>query len=108
MTPQQREEYLTVFSEPGALTGALNWYRAITSSLDGAESVAGPVEGVPTLFMWGTREGWVTDDALALQRELVNAPYSEFELDAGHFLMQDQPDAVVMAVMEHLGSAAHP
>jgi hypothetical protein len=26
---QQLEEYITVFSEPGALTGALNWYRAL-------------------------------------------------------------------------------
>lgn len=105
--PEDREEYLAVFSEPGALTGALNWYRAITSSLDGADLVAGPVEDVPTLFIWGTQEGWVTPDALVDQRGLVNAPYSELELDAGHYLMQEKPDAVVAAVIKHLGSGGH-
>jgi pimeloyl-ACP methyl ester carboxylesterase len=48
----------------------------------------------------------VSEDALVLQRELVNAPYSELELDAGHFVMQDQPDAVVAAVLAHIDSPA--
>ena len=100
-TARQREEYLAVFSEPGALTGALNWYRAITASLEGAEAVAGPVQ-VPTLFLWGTGEGWVTDAALEQQRKLVNAAYAELELDAGHFLMQEKPAEAVAAVMEHI------
>jgi len=103
-TPEQRDEYLAVFSEPGALTGALNWYRAITSSLEGAEAVAGPVT-VPTLFVYGEREGWVTDEALARQRKLVTGPYAELEVDAAHFVMQQQPEEVVAAVIEHLGGA---
>ena len=104
VTAEQRDEYLAVFSEPGALTGVLNWYRAITSSLDAGDDVAGPVE-VSTLFLWGTREGWVTEDALERQRKLAAGPYSELELDAGHFLMRDQTDATLAAVMEHLGQA---
>jgi pimeloyl-ACP methyl ester carboxylesterase len=105
-TTAQRDEYMAVFSEPGALTGALDWYRAIATSLGDAESLVGPVEGVPTLFLWGTREGWVTDEALELQRELVDAPYAERELDAGHFLMQDRPDEVVSSVMAHVLAGA--
>jgi len=104
VTAEQRDEYLAVFSEPGALTGALNWYRAIAGSLDAGDDVAGPVQ-VPTLFLWGTREGWVTEDALERQRALAAGPYAELELDAGHFLMRDQPEAVTVAVMEHLGQA---
>jgi pimeloyl-ACP methyl ester carboxylesterase len=100
--PAQREEYLAVFSEPGALTAALDWYRAITTSLAGPGADVGPVQGVPTLFLWGTREGWVSDRRLALQRELVNAPYDERELEAGHFLMQDRPAEVVAAVLAQL------
>jgi len=106
-TPEQRAEYLAVFSEPGALTGALDWYRAITSSLEGAEAVAGPVT-VPTLFLYGEREGWVTDKALAKQRMLVTAPYEELEVDAAHFVMQQQPDEVVAAVLEHLAGGELP
>ena len=29
-SPEQIEEYLRVFQQPGALTGALNWYRGMT------------------------------------------------------------------------------
>lgn len=105
-TPAQREEYLSLFAEPGALTAALDWYRAITTSLAGSDADVGPVEGVPTLFLWGTRESWVNANRLALQRELVRAPYVERELDAGHFLMQEQPEAVVAAVLAHLSRGA--
>jgi pimeloyl-ACP methyl ester carboxylesterase len=98
---------VATFSEPGALTAALNWYRAITSSLDGAEEVAGPAT-VPTLFVWGEREGWVTDDALARQRKLVTGPYTELEVDADHFVMQQQPAEVTAAVLAHLAGGDRP
>ena len=102
-TDAQRAEYVAVFSEPGALTGALDWYRAITLGLDGpdAGSLEGPV-ATPTLFLWGEREGWVTDEALARQRELVIGPYEELEVDAAHFVMQQQPAQVTEAVLAHI------
>lgn len=97
----QRDEYLAVFSEPGAATAGLNWYRAIFAGLDRGAEVAGPVP-VSTVFLWGTREGWVNPDALSRQRELVAGPYRELELDAGHFLMREQPAATMAAVLRHL------
>jgi pimeloyl-ACP methyl ester carboxylesterase len=101
MTDEQREEYLAVFSEPGALTATLNWYRAITAGLDRGNEISGPVS-VSTLFIWGKREFWVTPDALVRQRELATGPYTELELDAGHFVLQEQTRAAVAAVMDHL------
>jgi pimeloyl-ACP methyl ester carboxylesterase len=101
----QRAEYLAVFAEPGALTAALNWYRGITAGLDRGDEIAGSV-AVDTRFIWGSRELWVTPEALARQRELVTGPYSEVELDAGHFLLREKPQATVAAVLEHLRAAA--
>src|SRR3954452_22673516 len=40
------EEYVSVLSAPGALTAALNWYRAMSSS-DRVDPV-----GVPTTYVW--------------------------------------------------------
>lgn len=98
----QQDEYLAVFSEPGAMNATLNWYRAITLSLaSDTTSVAGPVE-VPTLFLYGTGEGWVSDIALERQRKLVTGPYREVEVEAGHFVLREQPDAVVDAVLAHI------
>jgi len=78
MPAELRDEYLAVFSEPGALRAALNWYRALTASLGAGDDVSGPVEG-PTLFLWGTREGWMNDGALERQRKLAAGPYAELE-----------------------------
>jgi len=50
MTAEQREEYLAVFSEPGALTATLSWYRAITAGFDRGDEISGPVS-VSTLFI---------------------------------------------------------
>ncbi len=100
-TPEQREEYLAVFAEPGALTAALNWYRAIPASLEVLDELEQPVQP-STLFLYGTREGWARPEAIERQRTLVAGPYEELELDAGHWLMQEQTEAVVAAVLAHL------
>jgi pimeloyl-ACP methyl ester carboxylesterase len=100
-TVEQRDEYLAVFSEPGALTAALNWYRAIPLSFEVLDELTPPIR-TSTLFVYGTREMWVTPDYLERQREFVAAPYQEIELDAGHWLMQEQTEAVVAAVLAHL------
>jgi pimeloyl-ACP methyl ester carboxylesterase len=100
-TGEQRDEYLAVFSEPGALTAALNWYRAIPASLEVLDELMPPVR-TSTLFIYGTREMWATPDYLERQREFMAGPYQELELDAGHWLMQEQTGAVVAAVLEHL------
>jgi hypothetical protein len=45
---------------------------------------------------------WVTPDYLERQRGFVTGPYEELELDAGHWLMQQQTEAVVAAILAHL------
>ena len=102
--PHHAEEYHAVFREPGALTGALNWYRAITTSLEDGERLSGPVH-VPTLFVWGTDEQWVTPERLQTQRTLMKGPYRELELEAGHWVLEARTEAVVRAVMATLREA---
>jgi pimeloyl-ACP methyl ester carboxylesterase len=100
----RRDEYVEMLSEPGALSATLNWYRAIPSGLG---SFAGQSFEVrpPTLFLWGRREGWVTAGRLEQQRALVRGSYDELELDAGHWLMQEQTRAVVERILGHLAAA---
>ena len=54
--PAEVEEYLQVFSEPGALTAALNWYRG-SRGLDPEDPdvTFGPVD-TPTLTIWGNQD----------------------------------------------------
>ncbi len=103
MTAAQRQEYLRVFSEPGAMTAALNWYRALDTSA--GEGVADPTIRRPVLFIWGNRDVAVSRYSVEAQARYLAGTYREVELDAGHWLMEEQPEVVVEAVLQHLAAA---
>jgi pimeloyl-ACP methyl ester carboxylesterase len=99
-----RSEAVAVLAEPGALSAALNWYRAIPSSLAGFAGESFEVQP-PTLFVWGTREGWVNPERLERQRALVRGAYHELEVDAGHWVVAEQTAPVVERILRHLREA---
>lgn len=101
MLEEQKSEYIKVFSEPKALTSALNWYRSMTLSQEGAE-IVDPLVAVPTLFLWGNNDPTVGALAVKSQAKYLTGPYQVIELDAGHWLLTDQPEAVIQAVLSHL------
>ncbi|MEM8767176.1 MAG: alpha/beta fold hydrolase [Pseudomonadota bacterium] len=94
------DEYLAIFSEPGALTAALNWYRA--SGLQAPAEGAALDVRVPTLFVWGNADPVVGQAALEAQRRHFDGNLREIELDAGHWLMEEAAQAVTEAVLSHL------
>lgn len=100
MTPQQREEYLRVFAEPGALTAALNYYRAIPLSRTSAAD-ASPDITRPTLFLWGNRDPAVGRTSVAAQRPFMKDTYREVELDGTHWLVEGQGPRVVEEILTH-------
>ena len=64
-TEDDRQAYLTAWSQPGALTGSLNWYRAAgigpptkaDAKARSFEPSAGPSKvNVPTLVIWGEKD----------------------------------------------------
>ncbi len=100
--PDQVAEYLSVFTQAGALTGALNWYRG-SRGIDprDADVTFGPVQ-TPTLLIWGNQDvaiGRVSvDDAASFMR----GPYRFVELDHGHWLIQEAPGRVCDEVVAHV------
>ena len=103
MPDHQVDEYVEVFSEPGALRAALNWYRAMPDRfLAGADIAAEVVQ--PVLYVFGTRDLQVftRKEVRDLQPQFVTGPYEQIELNASHWLIQEQPEDVVKAVMHHL------
>ena len=98
------EAYLSVFREPGALTGALNWYRATDAHrcalVDDSFHLA--KVGTPTLLIWGRDDPYVRRMGVDRATEYMTGPYGVLELEAGHWLVQEQFQAVSQAVLEHL------
>ncbi len=64
-----------------------------------------PAVEPPVLFVWGSGEFWVDDAARERQRALMPDRYTELEVDAGHFLIDEQEAQVVDAVLAHVRSA---
>jgi len=99
--PEQIEEYRRVFSEPGALRAALNWYRAYQfRALD-------PVDKIrpPTLFVWGHEDPAFSRIAANKTADYMDGAYRMRIVNAGHNLLLEIPDIVTQDVLAHLDAA---
>jgi pimeloyl-ACP methyl ester carboxylesterase len=95
-------EYLSVLSQPGALTGGLNWYRGSRGfDPEDPEVTFGPVQ-TPTLMIWGNQDAYIGRAAIEAAPAYMKGPYEFVELDAGHWLVQEQPEAVERLILAHL------
>ncbi|MFT4044550.1 MAG: alpha/beta hydrolase [Gordonia sp. (in: high G+C Gram-positive bacteria)] len=98
--PRSRiDEYVERFSEPGALTAALNWYRA--------GRPAGRIGHitVPTLYVWSTDDVAVGSTAALATADWVTAPY-HFEMfeDVSHWVVEEAAQALTGLLLDHLAA----
>lgn len=103
LDPELAERCAARFAERGAMTGPLNWYRALPYDLSGRSS---PVK-VPTLFVWGERDRSLNRWAAERTARYVKAPY-RFEVIAGgsHWLPATSADVLGPWINEHLELAS--
>jgi pimeloyl-ACP methyl ester carboxylesterase len=94
--------YVELLSAPGALTAALNWYRA-ASVADVTE--VGPVR-VPTLYVWSTEDRALGPVAAQATAGHVEGPY-RFEVLEGltHWVPDEAPHELAGLVLEHVRAA---
>lgn len=95
------DHYAARMQEPGAMTAALAWYRAIPLS---GGSGPGRVR-VPTTYVVGRRDPFFSGAAVTGTRELATGPFRLVELDAGHWLPESHPLAVADAVVAQVRSS---
>ncbi|GAA3211219.1 alpha/beta fold hydrolase [Dactylosporangium siamense] len=85
--------------QPGRLTGALNWYRAISGDdLDGLGSV-----GVPTTFVWSDRDVAISGPAARRCAAHVTGDYRFVTLEGvSHWIPDEAPEALLEAVLQRV------
>lgn len=94
------EHYVTRLRAPGALTGALNWYRAMESARDFPEVT------VPTTYLWSTADIALRRRGAELCGEYVDADYRYVELEGiSHWIPDEAPEAVADAVLDRIRHA---
>jgi epoxide hydrolase 4 len=112
-TAADRAAYLEAWSQPGALTGGLNWYRAAgvgPPAGDGAPTrslgdLARLTVRVPTLVVWGERDHVVAPRYAEMLREALPDGRLLFMTGIGHVPMCEAPEAVAAAVLHLLQEA---
>jgi pimeloyl-ACP methyl ester carboxylesterase len=94
------DEYVAVLSAPGALTAALNWYRAMSSS-DRVDPVT-----VPTTYVWSDGDVAIGRTAAEACANYVTGDYSFVEL-AGitHWIPEEAPEGLAAAILERIASS---
>jgi pimeloyl-ACP methyl ester carboxylesterase len=97
------EVFVKAMTDPGALTAALNWYRA-TSFEDEMMRDLGPVD-VPTMYVWSTEDIALGREAAEATGDFVTGPY-RFEVLEGvsHWIPEAAPERLSELLLDFIGS----
>ena len=95
----------TGFIEPvsttDALTGGMNWYRAMPFGIGGARGDT----TVPTTFIWGARDSFLTrTGAIETAAHVLGRYRFEVVEDGGHWLPETHPALVAELVADRIDS----
>jgi pimeloyl-ACP methyl ester carboxylesterase len=92
------DEYVTRMRAPGALTAALNWYRALPLDRGGLDPIT-----TPTLYVWGDADFALGPAAARATARYVRGPYTYVQLPGGpHWLPELQPERLLEPLLAHL------
>ncbi|MDQ4036996.1 MAG: alpha/beta hydrolase [Actinomycetota bacterium] len=93
------EHYVSVLSEPGALTATLNWYRAMHRR----DFTDMPPVTVPTTYVWSTKDLAVGEAAAQKCGVHVDAAYRFVILDGvSHWIPEHAPDQLTAAIRDQM------
>jgi pimeloyl-ACP methyl ester carboxylesterase len=93
------EEYVAVLSAPGALTAALNWYRAMDSRtrVDRVD--------VPTAYVWSDGDVAIGRTAAEGCAQFVTGDYRFVELPGiTHWIPEQAPRELAAVILDRIAS----
>jgi pimeloyl-ACP methyl ester carboxylesterase len=90
--------YEKAWSQPGALTAMLNWYRALPFRPDMKDPAVRP----PTLVVWGARDRFLERGLAEASLTLCESGNVRWIENATHWVQHEEPDAVSAALVGFL------
>jgi pimeloyl-ACP methyl ester carboxylesterase len=106
-TAEDVRRYKAALARPGALTAAVNYYRAAFLRLGRLRRRLRPVT-VPTLLIWGERDRYLGPRLTeGLEPWVPNLRLARLP-DASHWVQNDAPDDVNRLMVEFLDEGRHP
>ncbi len=105
-TPQDIDRYIEAWSQAGAATGMINYYRA--SVRQSPKRAAARLRSIqaPTLVIWGQRDRYLGPELAEPDRDDVpNLDRVERLPDASHWVHQDEPERVTQLLIDFFAPA---
>ncbi len=99
LTSEERDRYRKAWAQPGAMTGMINWYRALMQQTR-KSSAPSPIR-VPTLIIWGQQDPHISYEMAALSVDLCETGRLVTFEDATHWVLHDKPEEVSQLLVEH-------
>lgn len=103
----EMDTWISDLSRPGALTAALNWYRAnMDLETWTEEGWQMPRISVPTMGVWSGGDIYLTESQMLGSAEFMDAPWRYERLEgASHWLMLDRPQALNALILDFFSAA---
>ena len=101
LTEEEKALYIEAWSQPGAITGGLNWYRANTISVEETQALMAPLSptiDIPVKVLWGA-----DDEAVLVSNAEQLEPYApqlEVEILPGvdHWIEHRAPEKIAETI----------
>jgi epoxide hydrolase 4 len=105
-TPEETDRYIEAWSQPGAATGMINYYRSsVRQSQKKAEAALRPISA-PTLVIWGQRDRYLGQELAEPEHDDVpNLVRVERLPDASHWVHHDEAERVTQLLIDFFASA---
>jgi pimeloyl-ACP methyl ester carboxylesterase len=102
---EETARYISDLSRPGALTAALNWYRA---NIPPRSWISGPPDlpqvTVPAMGIWSTGDFALTERQMTESESHVSGPWRYERVEgAGHWIPLDAPDRLNELLLSFFG-----
>jgi pimeloyl-ACP methyl ester carboxylesterase len=118
-TEEDAKEYLATWSQPGALTACLNYYRAnhlcpatencgSWSAWEQMPELTSPVVTAPTLVLWGLKDKGLLAGNLSGLKKFVPNLTVELFTDVGHWIAQAKAKEVNARIRDFLRNEISP
>lgn len=109
-TQEDERAYLEAWSQPGAITGGLNYYRAAPLGLESIQSLPKAADflsglgswvlEVPTLVIWGEKDEYLLTGILrGLEEYVLKLTVKRFP-DGSHWVIHEKPELVNQTIRE--------
>jgi epoxide hydrolase 4 len=98
--PEEMDRYVEAWSQPGAPTAMINYYRCSVRPPKGAKQTIGSISA-PTLVVWGQRDRYLGPGVREPSRDDVpNLDRVEQLREASHWVHHDEPERVTQLLID--------